>query len=107
VLRTANKRYRARKRDAYVEDVNALVVAERDGWICRLRKTNIQVTRKHDNKDPWCLEIDHIVPVSRGGEESYANTQCAHRRCNQIKSNGEFSFDRLLKLCAADIEKEL
>jgi 5-methylcytosine-specific restriction endonuclease McrA len=30
-------------------------------------------------------EIDHVVPLARGGEHTYANTACAHRRCNQAK----------------------
>jgi 5-methylcytosine-specific restriction endonuclease McrA len=29
--------------------------------------------------------IDHIVPLSRGGEDTRANTQIVHRWCNQYK----------------------
>lgn len=31
--------------------------------------------------------IDHIVPLSRGGEHSWSNIQLAHRICNSLKSN--------------------
>lgn len=37
---------------------------------------------------PMRFEVDHIVPVSRGGDPyDYANLQAAHRICNQKKSN--------------------
>ena len=31
------------------------------------------------------FEVDHIVPLSRGGDHSYANTQPSHPRCNNSK----------------------
>lgn len=31
--------------------------------------------------------IDHIIPVSRGGDNTIANMQIAHLRCNQLKGN--------------------
>lgn len=38
--------------------------------------------------DPGALEVDEIVPVSRGGSPyTRANTQPAHRSCNQAKGN--------------------
>ena len=33
------------------------------------------------------VEIDHIVPVSRGGDYDIDNLQIAHRGCNSSKSN--------------------
>lgn len=37
---------------------------------------------------PWSFEVDEKVPVSLGGDPySIENTQPAHRRCNQRKSN--------------------
>lgn len=39
--------------------------------------------------DPYSATIDHIVPVSKGGEHSYANTQLAHFRCNTEKGSSE------------------
>lgn len=37
---------------------------------------------------PWSFEIDHITPISRGGQEyDPHNLAGAHRLCNQHKSN--------------------
>lgn len=33
------------------------------------------------------LSMDHTVPVSKGGEHTYANIQISHHRCNQDKSD--------------------
>ena len=38
---------------------------------------------------PMSFEVDEIVPVSLGGDPlDFANTQPAHRICNQRKGNG-------------------
>lgn len=38
---------------------------------------------------PMSFEVDEIVPVSKGGDPlDFANTQPAHRVCNQRKGNG-------------------
>lgn len=38
---------------------------------------------------PMSFEVDEIVPVSKGGDPlDFANTQPAHRMCNQRKGNG-------------------
>lgn len=38
---------------------------------------------------PMAFEVDEVVPVSRGGDPlDFANTQPAHRICNQRKGNG-------------------
>jgi 5-methylcytosine-specific restriction endonuclease McrA len=33
------------------------------------------------------LTIDHIIPISRGGKNTWGNTVCACRVCNQRKAN--------------------
>ena len=40
-------------------------------------------------RHPMSFEVDHIVPVSKGGDPfSFENTQPAHRICNQRKGDG-------------------
>ena len=36
-------------------------------------------------EDRWCMEIDHVVPVSKGGPRVIENLRTAHRACNQAK----------------------
>lgn len=31
--------------------------------------------------------LDHIIPISKGGDHALENLQMAHLRCNQQKSN--------------------
>jgi 5-methylcytosine-specific restriction endonuclease McrA len=68
--------YRARKAGAFVEAVEPLVVLERADGVCGICGGDV---------DPLKYEIDHIVPLSRGGEHSYRNVQPAHPRCNRTK----------------------
>lgn len=38
--------------------------------------------------DPWSATLDHIVPVSKGGDPAaLENLQLAHLQCNRIKAN--------------------
>jgi 5-methylcytosine-specific restriction endonuclease McrA len=69
-------RYRARQYAAWVEHVDHRIVFDRDGGICGICG---------DPVDPANFHIDHVVPIARGGEHSYANAQIAHPACNQRK----------------------
>lgn len=78
---------RARLRRANYEIVDPLVVFNRDGWRCQAcgQKTP---KRLRGSYEPYAPELDHIIPISRGGEHTYRNTQCLCRSCNQSKSDG-------------------
>lgn len=65
------------------EPVDRLKVFERDGWLCMLCMLPIDPDVKWP--DPLSASLDHVVPLSRGGDHTYLNTQCAHLRCNIIK----------------------
>ena len=67
---------RARKRQAVVERVETLVVLELDDGVCGICG---------DDVDPSAFDLDHVIPLSRGGEHSYANVQVSHPRCNRQK----------------------
>ncbi len=75
---------RARLCNARHEPVDPLKVFERDGWRCQLCKVATP-RRLRGSCDDRAPELDHIVPLSCGGEHSYRNTQCACRRCNGQK----------------------
>lgn len=36
---------------------------------------------------PLAASIDHVIPLSVGGDNTRANVQLAHRRCNTAKNN--------------------
>lgn len=75
---------RARKRNARVEKVNPTVVFDRDGWRCQICQKRTPRRLRGTTAD-LAPELDHIVPLTRGGEHSYKNTQCACRKCNARK----------------------
>jgi 5-methylcytosine-specific restriction endonuclease McrA len=70
---------RARKAGAgECETIHLRVLAERDDWICHL--CGGTVTTKS-----WSM--DHLVPISKGGDHTYANVKLAHKICNTRRSN--------------------
>lgn len=81
--RTVGARYRARKRGAVVEVFSRSAVLERDGWVCQLCMEPID--RAAGFPDVRSAAIDHIVPLSLGGQHSLANTQASHFGCNASK----------------------
>lgn len=66
------------------------LIAIRDGFKCRYCGTLIE-----SQKD---LEVDHVIPLSRGGKDVYENQVCSCRTCNQKKLDStakEFGFDNV------------
>jgi 5-methylcytosine-specific restriction endonuclease McrA len=80
------KKQKAAKRAVTVETVSPLKVFMRDGWKCHLCG-GMTDKSKRGSLHPNAPELDHIVPIAKGGEHSYANTACAHKRCNAAKSD--------------------
>ena len=70
--RQRQSRRRARRRGAFVEDVHPQVVFESHGGCCGVCGELIEGD----------YHIDHVIPLARGGEHSYANSQPAHPLCN-------------------------
>lgn len=59
-------------------------IADRDGWVCHICQ------RRIPDKGSWTNEdddptIDHLVPLSRGGEHTRVNVAIAHRLCNSCR----------------------
>lgn len=74
---------RRRQGMVFVEQVDVWELYRRDGGVCQLCRKKVSLRAKANG--PWSASIDHIVPVSQGGEHSYRNTQLAHLRCNVCK----------------------
>lgn len=68
---------RALEAKAFVEAVDPVVVYARAHGICGICDQLIA------GGDKW--HVDHIVPLAKGGQHSYANTQPAHAFCNISK----------------------
>lgn len=65
------------------ENVSYEELYERDKGICKICGMPISKNRKINNN--WDGTVDHIVPLSCGGEHSNSNCQITHRICNSIK----------------------
>jgi len=76
---------RARLTGATIESVNPIEIFERDGFRCQLCgvKTMPNYNRFHSKRP----ELDHIIPLSKGGDHTPRNTQCLCRHCNATKRN--------------------
>jgi 5-methylcytosine-specific restriction endonuclease McrA len=71
-------RRRAKRFGVSYEHVNKLKVFARDRWRCQLCGDKVKVGE---------AELDHIVPLSKGGPHSYVNTQCSCKPCNAAKGD--------------------
>lgn len=76
---------RARIRSVYVERIVFEDVVERDRWLCGICGKRVK---------PEDATLDHIKPLSKGGEHSYANVQLAHFTCN-CKKGATWPWSRL------------
>jgi hypothetical protein len=63
------------------QSVKPDVVFDRDGWRCQICKCKT-MKDKRGTSHPRAPELDHIIPVSKGGVHTYGNTQCTCRNCN-------------------------
>lgn len=76
-------RRRMRLSGVVVDIVDPDVVFERDGWRCHI--CHKSVDRRLSGRDRMGPTLDHLIPLSAGGEHSYANTALAHRSCNSSR----------------------
>ncbi len=84
--RLKNYRKRARVLGLEYESINVYRVFDRDGWRCQLCGKDTPPHRR-GTRYPNAPELDHRVPMSKGGGHTYANVQCACKACNQAKGN--------------------
>lgn len=67
------------------DDIDPLVVFERDNWICQLCLSPIDPSIRFP--DRRAASIDHIIPFGCGGTHVWSNVQSAHRYCNEAKGD--------------------
>src|SRR5262249_39256183 len=102
--------YRAAKRDAkaarkmrqrqYLEraaKVSRYAVQSKGGGRCYI--CHEMIWSNVDAMHPLAFSIDHIVPLSQGGEHVLDNCLPAHRVCNIMKSDRVLLTESLSQLC--------
>ena len=76
-------------------DISLSKLCERDKGICYICGKPVNWD-DHYSKNGYFIagdmypSIEHIIPISKGGEHSWSNVKLAHRRCNYLKSNRTF-----------------
>lgn len=87
--RTSARRSRVKRRTKlsaqFIEDVDSLIMAERDSWICHICSGEIDKTLKYPNR--YSLSVDHVIPLAKGGSHGYDNCKSSHWICNVLKSD--------------------
>jgi hypothetical protein len=81
-----NGRKRARYYGVEYEYINAKKIFIRDKWTCQLCGCKTPERLKGTLRDN-APELDHIIPLSKGGGHVKHNVQCTCRKCNNSKGN--------------------
>lgn len=67
------------------DEIDHLVLYERDGWICGICGCPIDRTKRFPDKQ--AATVDHKIPITCGGAHTWANVQAAHGQCNEDKAD--------------------
>lgn len=94
VIERTKPRYRAkrarrdaRKRNAITAaPIDPIMILERDKWKCYLCGVDTPKTLRGTIEDN-APEVDHIVPLSKGGGHVESNLRCSCRKCNLKKGD--------------------
>jgi 5-methylcytosine-specific restriction endonuclease McrA len=79
-------RQRAKLYGCAYQTISKVSVFERDGWACYLCGDPTPRELK-GTRNPKAPEIDHVVPMVRGGSHTYENVRCVCKSCNRAKSD--------------------
>lgn len=80
----------SRLKNQHIERVYRKKVFERDNWRCQIcgKKVKADASCPH----PKAPTIDHIIPISEGGEHSYRNVRTAHFICNSLRGSNATQY---------------
>lgn len=71
--------------DAVWEPFDPKEVFDRDNWVCWICDASVDSESKWP--DVMCPSLDHVIPLSRGGDHTMANARLAHFSCNSRRGN--------------------
>jgi 5-methylcytosine-specific restriction endonuclease McrA len=85
-MKRCRKRRKARKRQIEHENYTLEEIAARDNFRCGICCKKVLMNKVVPHfKAPT---IDHLIPVSEGGDDVKANVQLAHFICNSRRGTG-------------------
>lgn len=85
------KRRAREKTNGPYENIDPIAVFRRDKWACYLCGTKTP-KRLRGSLEDAAPELDHIIPLAKGGDHALYNVACACRRCNQLKSANDLIY---------------
>lgn len=75
------------------DHIDPVALFDRDGWVCHLCNEHIDPHRRCP--DPLAATVDHVLPLSLGGQHTWENTATAHAICN-FQKGAKISLDPVL-----------
>lgn len=87
--RKGRRKRRALLKGCYSEPYSISQVVEKTNGLCGLCGEEVSLELKHPHPDS--LSIDHIIPLSLGGDDTLENVQVAHLSCN-LKKGAKFNI---------------
>ena len=88
--RNAKRRRRARLWNTVVGNYKRKDVFIRDRWICHI--CGEPVERKEKAPHPKAPTIDHVIPLSKGGHDTWRNVRCACWTCNCVVKRDKIMY---------------
>ena len=94
------------KGDTSPYDGNLVYWSSRQGKHPEMPKRTASLLKKQKGKCNLCglyfkdedvIELDHIIPKSKGGKDEYKNWQLLHRHCHDEKTSNDGSLDQPFK----------
>ena len=88
IKRESERRRRTLKKNGNVQKYKESEVLDLYGWICHICNGSINpAASRSAGIGNWelGLHIDHLVPISKGGEDTLSNVRPSHAACNLKK----------------------
>jgi len=88
IKRESERRRRTLKKNGNVQKYKESEVLDLYGWVCHICNGSINpAASRSAGIGDWelGLHIDHLIPISKGGEDSLSNVRPSHAVCNLKK----------------------